>query len=82
MKSKNFQHPTTVMLDERTKQELTALCQQSGLSQGLTIRQAIRSQYMHRLAGRPTCADGSTCHCPHTHTYPPSILAAGGRAAS
>lgn len=56
-----------VCLDAAEKDMLEALAAQSGMPQGLILRQALRARYAMQLQSTPTCADGGRCQCPQLH---------------
>jgi len=70
-KSQNFQHPRTIMFDTETLAMAQALKDHGRLSVGHVVRQAVRNAHAMTIEHRPTCSNGSACHCPHTHQFPP-----------
>lgn len=73
-----FARQLTVLFDDDTKRKLEALTDNGRLTQAHVIRQAIQRTYSMEVEQRPTCANGSQCHCPHTHTFIPRQQVAGG----
>lgn len=69
-KSPNFQKPLSVLFDDETAAMLTELQQKGRVSKGHVIRQAIRHAHAMQVKKIPTCANGTACHCPHTHQFP------------
>jgi hypothetical protein len=58
-----FDTETLIMAQDLRKSTL--------LSVGHIVRQGVRNMHAMTLLQRPTCANGSACHCPHTHQFPP-----------
>ena len=70
-RSKNFQCPRTIMFDDATLAMAKELQEEGRLSVGHIVRQAVRNHHAMTILQKPTCANGSSCHCPHTHTFTP-----------
>ena len=71
-RSKNFQHPRTIMFDDDTLSMARDLQENGRLSLAHIVRQAVQNAHRMSIKRQPTCANGSACHCPHTHQFPAS----------
>jgi len=58
------------MFDDETLAKLHSLQENGRLSGAHVVRQAVTHMHAMSIEHRPTCANGSACHCPHTHQFP------------
>ena len=66
MQREPMEYPFTVMLDLKTRTKLADLSLTIGCTKAQVLRAAINNHHAMTIDGRPHCANGSACHCPHT----------------
>lgn len=60
-------------LDKSTDDQLIGLARERHEPKSQTVRSLIRGAFKMTHDRQPTCATGTTCLCPHVHTYPPRL---------
>jgi len=74
---KHYPHQVNLTFDEASKAMLDALASHERKSRSQVLREAVYARYLHAVTGRPCCATGSDCLCPHMHQFrPPQPTAA------
>jgi len=57
--------PVNTLLNEAEHAMLREMANESGISAGLLIRQALLARWNMQHHGRASCANGRLCLCPH-----------------
>ncbi len=65
-----------MLLTDSDDEALTKIASDLDVSKAHVLRSGLRSLIRMKYRRIPSCADSTSCRCPHAHIYPPALAAA------